>query len=155
MLDVMVELALVVHDHVEVTFKEGGRCGWISRIDLTGSLVRPAATVIVVFSFEVVHHNALSVNKLIDVGHEVSDGMGISCVNLLKELDVGYPILVVGYDVFVLDTCESVLILKVAVSVLTESFITPHPHSSEVVCIAEVIVGRLIVGGEEPRQGRP
>jgi hypothetical protein len=47
-------------------------------------------------------------------------------VNPLEELDVGYPFLVVGYDVFILDTRESDAILKVAVSVLTESFVVPH-----------------------------
>jgi hypothetical protein len=74
MLGFAVELALVVHDHVEVTFKEGGRSGWIGRIDLAKSPVRPTATIIVVFSFEVVHHCVLSIDELVDVGHEVGDG---------------------------------------------------------------------------------
>jgi hypothetical protein len=104
----------------------------------------------VVFSFEVVHHHILSIDKLVDVGHEVSDGVGVSFVDLFKELDVGYPLLAVDYDVFVLDTCEGVAILKVVVSLLSESFITPHPHSSEVVCVARTVVDRLIVGHEEP-----
>jgi hypothetical protein len=38
MLGVAVELALVVHDHVGVTFKEGGRFGWVGRVDLARSL---------------------------------------------------------------------------------------------------------------------
>jgi hypothetical protein len=48
------------------------------------------------------------------------------------------------------DTCEGVAILEVAVSVLPEGFITPHLHSSEVMCISRMIVGRLVVGREEP-----
>jgi hypothetical protein len=31
----------------------------------------------------------------------------------------------------------------------------PHLHSSKVMCVAGLIVGRLIVGREEPQQGRP
>jgi hypothetical protein len=34
-----VKLALVVHDHVKATFKEGGRSWWICHIDFTRSLV--------------------------------------------------------------------------------------------------------------------
>ena len=150
MLGVAVELALVVHDHVEVTFKEGGRSGWISRINLARSLARPAATIMLIFSFEVVHHRILSIDKLVDVGHEVGDGVGVSFMDFLKELDVGYSLLVVGDDVFVFDTCEGVAILKVAVSVLSESFIAPHPHSGEVVSIFGAVVGHLVVGREEP-----
>jgi hypothetical protein len=41
----------------------------------------------------------LSIDKLVNVGHEVGDGMGVSFVDLFKELDVGYPLLVVGYDI--------------------------------------------------------
>jgi hypothetical protein len=150
-----VELALIVHDHVEVTFKEGGRSEWIGRIDLTGSLSRLAATINVVFSFEVVHHRVLSIDKLVDVGHEVGAGVGIYFVDLFEELDVGYPLFVVGYDVFILDTCESVAVLKVAVSVLSESFITPHPQSGEVICVARTIAGCLVVGDEESWKGCP
>jgi CO dehydrogenase/acetyl-CoA synthase delta subunit len=50
-------------------------------------------------------------------------------VDLLKELDVGYLLLIVGNDIFILDTCESVAVLKVVVSVLSKSFVTPHPQS--------------------------
>jgi hypothetical protein len=42
------------------------------------------------------HHRILSIDKLVDVGHEVSDGVSISFVDLLKELDVGDSLLVVG-----------------------------------------------------------
>jgi uncharacterized membrane protein YjdF len=35
---VTVELALVVHDHVGVTFKEGGRSWWIFHVGFTRSL---------------------------------------------------------------------------------------------------------------------
>jgi hypothetical protein len=38
MFGVMVELALVVHDHVEVTFEEGGRPWWICHVSFTRSL---------------------------------------------------------------------------------------------------------------------
>jgi hypothetical protein len=46
----------------------------IGRIDLSKSPVRPTATIIVVFSFEVMHHCVLSIDELVDVGHEVGDG---------------------------------------------------------------------------------
>jgi hypothetical protein len=38
-LSIIVELALVVHDHVEITFKEGGRSWWICHVGFTRSLV--------------------------------------------------------------------------------------------------------------------
>jgi hypothetical protein len=38
MLSVTVELALVVHDHVKVTFEEGGRSWWICHVGFTRSL---------------------------------------------------------------------------------------------------------------------
>jgi hypothetical protein len=38
--------------------------------------------------------------------------VGVSFVDLLKEIEVGYPFLVVSYDVLVLDTCESVAVSK-------------------------------------------
>jgi hypothetical protein len=38
-LGIAVELTLVVHDHVEVTFKEGGRSWWICHVGFTRSLV--------------------------------------------------------------------------------------------------------------------
>jgi hypothetical protein len=69
-------------------------------------------------------------------------------VDLLKQLDV-------GDDVVVFDTCKGVTVLEVAVGVLTESFITSHPHSGEVMSIARAIVGRLVVGREEARQSCP
>jgi hypothetical protein len=79
----------------------------------------------------------------------------VSFVDLLKQLDVGNSLLVVGDDVIVFYTCEGVTILKVAVGVLTESFITPHLYSGEVVSIARMIVGRLVVGCEKARQCCP
>jgi hypothetical protein len=146
MLGVVVELELVVHDHVEVTLKEGERSRWVGRVDFARSL---APTIVVVFPIEVMHHHILSIDQLVDIGHEVGDGVGISFVDLLKELDVGNTLLVVGDDVFILDTCESIVVLEVAVSVLLESFITPHPHSGDVMCVARMIVGRLVVSREE------
>jgi hypothetical protein len=38
MLGIAVKLALVVHDHVEVTFEEGGGSWWICHMDFTRSL---------------------------------------------------------------------------------------------------------------------
>jgi hypothetical protein len=49
MLGVVMELALVVHDHIEVTFKEGGRSWWICYVSFTGSLARSGASIVVVF----------------------------------------------------------------------------------------------------------
>jgi hypothetical protein len=62
MLSVTVELALVVHDHVKVTFEEGGRSWWICHVGFTRSLARPVPFIIVVFAVEVMHHRFLSVD---------------------------------------------------------------------------------------------
>jgi hypothetical protein len=70
-------------------------------------------------------------------------------VDLLKELDVGDSLFVVGDDVFVLNTSEGVVILEVAVGVLSESFIVHHPHCGEVMSVTRTIVGHLVVGREE------
>jgi hypothetical protein len=83
-LSVAVKLALVVDDHIEVTFEEGGRSWWIRHIGLARSLVRPGASVIVVFSVEVVHHRILSVDQFVYVSHEIADGMCVSFVDLLE-----------------------------------------------------------------------
>jgi hypothetical protein len=146
------ELALVVHDHIEVTFEEGGRSWWICYIGFARSLARPGASVIVVFSVEVMHYRILRIDQFVDVGHEVTDGFCVSFVDLLKQLDIGDSLFVVGDDVIVFDTRKGVAVLEVAVGVLTESFITSHPHSSEVVSISRTIVGRQVVGREEARQ---
>jgi hypothetical protein len=61
-LGVTVELALVVHGHIEVTFEEGGGSLWICYIGFTGSLARPVASIIVLFSVEVMHYRILSVD---------------------------------------------------------------------------------------------
>jgi hypothetical protein len=63
-LGVTMELALVVHDHIEVTFEEGGRSWWICYIGFAGSLARPGASIIVVFSVEVMHYRILRVDSL-------------------------------------------------------------------------------------------
>jgi hypothetical protein len=148
MLGIAVELALVVHDHIELTFKEGGSSWWIGYIGFAGSLARPGASVVVVFSIEVMHDRVLSVDQFVDVGHEVANGFGIGFVDLLEQLDVCDPLLVVCNDVVVFETCEGVAVLEVAVGVLTESFVSSHPHSGEVVNIARMIVGRLVIGRE-------
>jgi hypothetical protein len=148
MLGIAVELALVVHDHIEVTFKEGGRSWRICYVGFTGSLARPGASVVVVFSVEVMHYRILSVDMFVDVGHEVANSFGIGFVDLLEQLDVSDPLLVVCNDVVVFDTCEGVAVVEVAVGLLTESFVSSHPYSSEVVSIARTIVGRLVVGRE-------
>jgi DUF1009 family protein len=41
--------------------------------------------------------------------------VGLSFVNLLKELDVGDSLIVVGDGVLILDTCEGLAVLEVAV----------------------------------------
>jgi hypothetical protein len=148
MLGVAVELALVVHDHIEVTFKEGGRSWRICYIGFVGSLARPGASVVVVFSIEVMHYCVLSVDQFVYVGHEVANGFGIGFVDLLEQLDVSDPLLVVCNDVIVFDTCQGVAVLEVAVGVLTKSFISSHPYSGEVVSIATTVVGRLVIGCE-------
>jgi hypothetical protein len=154
-LGVVVKLALVVHDHIEVTFKEGGRSWWICHIGFARSLARPGASVIMVFSVEVLHYRILRVNQFVDVGHEVTNGFCVGFVDLLKQLDVGDSLFVVGDDVVVFDTCKGVAVLEVEVGVLMKSFVTSHPHSGEVVSIARTIVGRLVVGREEVRQSCP
>jgi hypothetical protein len=53
---VAVELSLVVHDHVEVTFEEGGRSWWVR------SLARPISSAVMISTVEVVHHRVLSVD---------------------------------------------------------------------------------------------
>jgi hypothetical protein len=129
LLGVAVELALVVHDHIEVTFMEGGRSWWICHISFARSLARPGAPVIMVFSVEVMHYRVLRVNQFVDVGHEVTNGFCVGFVDLLKQLNVGDSLFVIGDDVIVFDTCKGVAVLEVAVGVLTESFITSHSHS--------------------------
>jgi hypothetical protein len=148
MLGITMELALVVHDHIEVTFKEGGRSWQICCVGFAGSLARPGASVVVVFSVEVMHYRFLSVNQFVDVGHEVANGFGIGFVDLLEQLDISDSLFVVCNVVVVFDTCEGVAVLEVAVGVLTERFVSSHLYSSEVVSIARTIVGRLVVGRE-------
>jgi hypothetical protein len=148
MLGIAVELALVVHDHIEVFFEEGGRSWWICNVGFAGSLARPGASVIVIFSIEIVHYDILIVDQFVDVGHEVANGFGVSFVDLLEQLDVGDSLFVVGNDVVIFDTCEGVAVFEVAVSVFSESLIASHPYYSEVVSIARTIVGRLVVGRE-------
>jgi hypothetical protein len=149
---VALKRALVVHDHIEVTLEEGGRSWWICHIGFARSLARPGASVIMVFSVEVMHYCILHVNQFVDIGHEVTNGFCVGFVDLFKQLDVGDSLFVVGDDVVVFDTCKGVAVLEVAVGVLMESFITSHPHSGKVVSIARTIVGRLVVGREEARQ---
>jgi hypothetical protein len=57
---IAVELALIVHDHVEFIFEEGGRSWWIRHVGFSRSLARPVSSVIVIFVVEVVHHHILS-----------------------------------------------------------------------------------------------
>jgi hypothetical protein len=148
MLGITVELALVVHDHIEVTFEEGGRSWWICYVGFAGSLARPGASIVVIFSIEIVHCRVLSVDQFVDVGHKVANRFGVGFMDLLEQLDVGDSLFVVGNEVVIFDTCEGVAVLEVVVSVFSESFIASHPYSSEVVSIARTIVGRLVVGRE-------
>jgi hypothetical protein len=85
----------------------------------------------------------------IDVSHDVGDGVSISFMDLLEELDVGDSILVVGDDVLVLDTRECIAVFEVAVSVFPKGFVASHPHSGEVVSVTRSVVGCLVVGREE------
>jgi hypothetical protein len=128
-----------------VAFEEGGRPWWVCYVGFTGSPARPGASVVVIFSIEIVHYRVLSVDQFVDVGHEVANGFDVAFVDLFEQLDVGDSLFVVGNDVVIFDTCEGVAVLEVAVGVLTESFIASHPYSSEVVSIARTIVGRLVV----------
>jgi hypothetical protein len=115
-LGVTVELALVVYDYIEVTFKEGGRSWRISYISFARSLARPGVAIIVVFSVEVVHYRILSVDQFVDVGHEVINGFCISFMDFLEQLDVDDSLFIVGNDIVVFDTCKSVAVLEVVVS---------------------------------------
>jgi hypothetical protein len=126
-LGVAVELAVVVHDHIEVTFEEDGRSWRICYVGFAGSLARPGASIIMVFTVEVVHYRVLSVDQFVDVGHEVANGFCIGFMDLLEQLDIVDSLFVVGNDVVVFDTCKGVAVLELAVSVLMESFITSHP----------------------------
>jgi hypothetical protein len=81
-LGIAVELALVVHDHIEVTLEEGGRSWWICHIGFARSLARPGASVIMVFSVEVMHYRVLRVNQFVDVGHEVTYSFCVDFVDL-------------------------------------------------------------------------
>jgi hypothetical protein len=62
MFGVAVEQTWLVHNHVEVTFEEGGRFWWICHVSFARSLARPVASIIVILSVEVVHHCVLSVD---------------------------------------------------------------------------------------------
>jgi hypothetical protein len=62
MLGVAMKLALVVHDHVEVAFKKGGRSWWICHVGFARSFPRPGSAVVVVFYVEVVHFCVLGVD---------------------------------------------------------------------------------------------
>jgi hypothetical protein len=126
-LGIAVELALVVHDHIEVTFEEGGRYWWTCYVGFAGSLARSGASFVVIFSIEIVHYCALSVDQFVNVGHEVANGFGVGFVDLLEQLHVGDSLSVVGNDIVIFDTCEGVAVLEVAVSVFSESFIASHP----------------------------
>jgi hypothetical protein len=102
----------------------------------------------VIFSVEVMHYRVLHVDQFVNVGHEVTNGFGIGFVDLLEQLDISDSLFVVCNDIVVFDTCEGVAVLEVAVDVLTASFVSSHPYSSDVASIARTIVGRLVVGRE-------
>jgi hydrogenase maturation factor len=155
-LGVTVELTLVVQCVVEVTFKEGGGSWWISCVDFARSLAQPTTTisfhtVLYFVTFKVVNHCILGINEIVDVSHEVGNGISADFVDLLEELDVGDYLLVVGYHIFILDTDEGVVVLEEMVGVLSENFTFSHLHFGEVVSVAGAVVGRLVVHGEELR----
>jgi hypothetical protein len=62
MFGVVMELTLVLQDHVEVTLEEGGRSWWVCHIGFNRSFAHPVSTVVVILSVEVVHHRVLSVD---------------------------------------------------------------------------------------------
>jgi hypothetical protein len=51
-----------------------------------------------------------------------------------------------------LDTCEGVAILEVAVGVLQEGLVASHLHYGEVMSVTRSIVGCLVVSHEKPGQ---
>jgi hypothetical protein len=51
-----------------------------------------------VFSVEVMHYRILRVDQFVNVGHEVANGFCIGFVDLLKKLDVGDSLFVVGNE---------------------------------------------------------
>jgi hypothetical protein len=59
---VAVKLSLVVHDHVEVAFEEGGRSWWVRHVGFARSLARPISSAVMISTVEVVHHRVLSVD---------------------------------------------------------------------------------------------
>jgi hypothetical protein len=81
--------------------------------------------------------------------------MCVSFIDLLEELDVGDSFLVISDDILILGTREGVAVFVVAIGILSESFITSHPHSGEVVSTARTIIGCLVIGCEKARQCCP
>jgi hypothetical protein len=100
-------------------------------------------------TFEIVHYYILCVDELIDVGHEVGDGFNAGFMDLLEELELGESLLVVVYDILILDSSKSVAVPEETVGVLSKSFTFPHLYLSEVVSVARVVVGCLVVRREE------
>jgi hypothetical protein len=103
----------------------------------------------VVVSFEVVYLRVLGIDELVDIGHEVGDRVSAGFMDLLEELKFGDPLLVVGYDIFIIDTSEGVVVLEEAVGVLSKSFVFPHPYFGKVVSVVGAVVGHLVVSREE------
>jgi hypothetical protein len=67
-----------------------------------------------VFSVEVMHYRILCVNQFVDVGHEITNDFCVGFVDLLKQLDVGDSLFVVGDDIVIFDTCKGVAVLESA-----------------------------------------
>jgi hypothetical protein len=78
--------------------------------------------------------------------------MSISFMDLFEELDISDAFLVLGDDIFVLDTGEGIAIFEVAVGVLPEGFVASHSHSSVVMSVTRSVVGCLVVGLEDSGQ---
>ena len=76
-------------------------------------------------------------------------------MDLLEELEVGDTLLVVGDDVVVLDTSKLVSVLEEPVGVVAERFASLHDDATQVVSVTRPVVGRLVVGSEQPRQTFP
>jgi hypothetical protein len=70
-------------------------------------------------------------------------------MDLLEELELGDSLLVVVYDILILHSSKSVAVPEETVGVLLESFTFPHLYLGEVVSVARVVVGCLVVRREE------
>ena len=155
MFGVGVELAKVVEHCVEVRRIEGRVLRCTRHEGLSRSLARPVRclrrqSTVCLVALEVMEDSILGITELVDVDHEVGDGGNTCLVDLLEELEVGDTLLVVGDDVVVLDASKLVPVLEEPVGVVAERFAGLHDDASKVVGVTGPVVGRLVVGSEQP-----